>query len=362
MKFLLLLLALAATALADTPSAQETISQSKVVVEGMDSSGKVLHSGLGFVWDQNTIICSYAAVRGATSIRASSDGWSTQLNRLISYNEVFDIAVFEAQDEIPQDVELGNSEMLVSGNSVFYFSRDKEGWHVQPATVKAWAESGSGYEMIRLQTQQIAEASPVYNSSANVVGWVLPNSTAVPLKAIDALMQQKSAALLLPEVSTRKDFWDLKLRKPTATAKDELELSEYNTVRGPDQFPFHVDLPVNWQTQTSTEPSRCLMRAADSKFGISTEVRVVPVQTDDLRAEVERVEIMLFPQLSRNDLQPFSSDHFTGFKARYENDQYSASVFYAMSGRNLYIAAVTSPHNYSEEIEPLISHIFASLR
>lgn len=346
---------------------QKDIEHNRLVVEALGKDGQILRNGIGFLWDQGRIVCSYSTIRGADTIRVMSSEWANQMNRLVSYSEDMDVAVLQTDGETPDLSPLGSSDMLVAGDSVFYYSRGKTGWHLNAASVKNWADSGKGYETIALGAVAAAERgtrwepSPLYNAAGKIVGWIPKSAAAIPLDSLGGLLSEKSATVLLPEASSRSEFWRMKLLESVAAPDENPVFSTFHTVSGPAAFRFRIGLPLNWPTNMVSEASRFILRSSDVKFGISAELRVMTQSTGDLVMGAESIETLMFPGMPREYIEPYSVDHFTGLRAKYHDDKRTIHAFYAGSGKNIYVLAVSSPAAYASKIEPLIEQIFSSM-
>jgi hypothetical protein len=343
----------------------EEIEKNKVVVEAFDEKGQFLRSGLGFVWDEATIVCSYRNVQGASLIKVLLNGLKSYTNRLISFNDLFDLAVLKAEEEMPEASPLGSSDMVASGDTIYFLVREKTKWQVREAMVEGWTDTGKGYEMIRLQTTPASEPSPLYNSSGKIVGWFPTGSLGIPLEAIGSFVSKKTSTVSLAEVKDPSRIWALKLIPEHPEAAAKWESPEMKSVSGNVQFPFQVDVPKHWQQQRVALSDKFLLRVFEENFGFCVELRILPPRSDDLPSAIERAETLLFSNLGRSNLVPFSARHLTGFRAAYEamdpEAKYSLGVFYTMSRKYLYVLSLIYPPKYQEEAEILFDQIVSSL-
>ena len=137
-------------------------------------------------------------------------------------------------------------------------------------------------------------------------------------------------------------------------------------VEGPARFPFVLQLPESWSFETSIQPGRYLLLSINGRFGISIALRVVPEESEDLMAGLEKVESLMFPGIPRAEMSPYSADHFTGIMAVYDEQddkrEYSTTMFCAATGGNLYVLTLTYPLKYREQIRPLSEELMASLQ
>lgn len=351
-------------------TAQEiSMEQNRVIVEAFDSTGHLLHSGLGFVYDEDTIISSYRDVQGASLIEVHLHGEKMSSNRLISYNDLFDLAVLKAEDEIPLEQEPAGTSVLGTGDSVYFYSRKGESWERTSASVKGFLDSGKGYEIIQLVTPGTparVEASPLYNAAGKTVGWLSRDSTAVSIRTIAQILSAKTGSVPLPEVGSGEKKCGSRKWRTKIEGSENLFFPDWVLVRGTAAYPFQIELPTEWGFQRKTESRRFLLEAFDERFGICITLRVSPQPTDDLRDAIERTETLLFSGFSRSVLDPYSADHFTGFLAHYEDldpdSNYAMDNFYAMSGSNFYILSLQHPVVLQDQIQLLIEQLVSSLR
>lgn len=350
---------------AAAPVPEDQIQAARVVVESRDPQGRVLQSSLGFELDDTTVVTSYNAVKGASLLHVRSGEYDGQVNRILSCTNFMDLALVKTSEEMPMDPALAGSDTLAIGDPVYYLAPDKAGWHIVPAHVKNWRDSGQGYEMMDLDPVPAPSSSPLFNSTGKVVGWI-SGGVVAPLRAVYQFFGEKDSAVPLAELSLEGKFWTLFRAKSSADKKDRIELTGMHTIQGTPHFPFTLSLPGGWPFQTGVQPGRYLLMSMNGRFGITIALRAVPGQTDDLMAELDRVEALMFQGIPRAEMTPFSADHFTGIKAQYEDPNetsgYSTELFCTLTNRNLYVLTVTYPRKYDEEIRPLIEEILASFR
>src|SRR3990172_13153522 len=338
----------------------EAIEKGKVYVEAFDRTGKFLRAGLGFVWDQGTVICSYSNVKGASTIKLAAGETRNYSNRLISYSRPFDLAVLKAEEEIGEAIPLGSSDMLSAGDSIYYFLRKKGKWQLLGGVVKGWIDSGKGYELIRLQlAEEVAESadpSPLYNGAGKVVGWLNRGSIALPLEAVGNIVGEKSVTVSLAEMSDGSGVWAPRKVKEREIPDKQWEMPEMSRQEGTRLFPFRVDMPRYWKIERVTIGERFLLRAVDDEFGVCVELRILPAASDGLILAIEQAEARIFPGLNRSHLIPYSADPITGFRAEYEDleNGYSTSIFYTISRQKFYALSISYPQKYKELVLPLI--------
>src|SRR4030095_1212046 len=151
--FLVLVLFLSAALVqgADPTPQEEAIEKNRVSILSFDEHGTLLRSGIGFLYDGNTLICGYSNVKGASSIKAEEEGSHSYSTRLISYSDSYDFAVLKTEEEDMNASSLAGSDTLAVGDKVYFFQREQGKWKLMQAMVKGWIDSGEGYETIRLQ-------------------------------------------------------------------------------------------------------------------------------------------------------------------------------------------------------------------
>lgn len=342
----------------------EQIQAARVLVESRDAQGHVLQNSLGFVLDETTVVTSYNAVKGASLLNLHSGEYLGTSSRILSCSNFMDLALVKTE-EMPMDPVLAGSDTLAAGDPVYYLNREKNDWRIVPAKVKSWRDSGQGYELIQLDPAPAGISSPLFNSAGKVVGWISEGVTA-PLKAIYQFFADKDSALPLAEMKTEGKFWNLFRAKETAETKDHLELSGTRSIQGPPRFPFELSLPGSWAFETSVESGRYLLLSMNGRFGITISLRIVSQPADDLMEGLQRVEALMFPGVPRAEMTPYSTDHYTGMKVLYEDQDeengYSTNLFCAVSRGNLYVLTLTYPSKYHEEIQPLSEELLASFK
>ncbi len=350
---------------AEEPSLQEN----RITVEAFDSNGRFLRGGLGFAYDEDTIVCSYRSVRGASLIEARIDGEKSSSNRLISYNDLFDLAILKTEHEIPLDSETGSSSTLATGDSVYFYSRQGEIWRRTGATVKTFLDSGRGYEMIRLtipDAQADLESSPLYNDAGKIVGWMSRDSKAVSIRTIAQILHGKTVSVPLGEIGSPEKKCGSGKWHGSIQAGEALSFNGWVPVRGTPAFPFEIELPKGWNFERKSEAGRFSLEGFDEHFGICLGLRISPQQTNDLMLAIEKAETFFFAGFSRSLLAPYSADHFSGFLAHYDDpdpeSDYAMEVFFAMSGANLYILSIKHPEVIQDRITPFMEQLVSSLR
>lgn len=358
----------------DREAAGSYLEKNRILVEAFDKDGKFLRNGVGFVYDESTVICSYGTVQGASVIKAQIDDLRSYTNRMVSSNRRFDLAVLRTNEEIPEASILGSSDGLAAGDAVYVFVRQKSGgWRLSRGRLKGWVDSGKGYEVAQLILDPLAadarfEPSPLLTATGNIVGWFSPvDSSAISLRSISEFLQEKTASVSFTDLE-RTRFWVLPRIKATAGAGEPVKLDGTQTYAGTKRYPFKLDLPDQWNVQTMMRGQHLLLLADDARFGISLGLRVIPRPSDDLRIAVDQTETLIFPSSTRIDMVPYSSQrNFSGFKATYEDTDvqpeiYASTIFYSIVGDNFYVLSVTYPQTRRQELQAWVDQIFSSLR
>src|SRR4026208_620138 len=60
--------------------------QQRVMVDARNSQGELLRSSVGFVWDENTVVTSYSALRGASKMVIHNDAFQTSATEVMWSN------------------------------------------------------------------------------------------------------------------------------------------------------------------------------------------------------------------------------------------------------------------------------------
>jgi hypothetical protein len=362
-KFILLLCVLCV--LCGETSAQETeiLETNRITITSLRPSGEVLKTGFGFLYDENTIVCSYSDVKGASRVQVQWDGTSAYSNRLLSFSESMDIAILAADGEIPAITPITSSSTLAIGDKVSYWAEKNGRWELIPAAVQQILDTGKGYDLILIQSSTYSSRStPLYHSSGKIVGWV-QGKRAIPMETIASFAEKQSESIPMTDLNRIDPQW--KFEKPSSSnATRHFKFSEMKTVNGPKAFSFKLELPKHWVSNVSERSGRFHFRSGES--GVVIEVRVMSVGDDDVLAAIEKSEIMIFSGLLRSELIPYSVDYLTGFRACYEDSDplnpYAMHAFYTVSAENFYILSVSYPKKIEEQIRSFVDQIFSSFR
>jgi hypothetical protein len=208
------------------------------------------------------------------------------------------------------------------------------------------------------------QPSALFNSNGKVVGWLNGVSTALPLPAIAQLLVDRESSVPLSEISDASKICNLDTIE-TASGIKKLEATEMQTFEGSKTFPFQIDFPRDWKSFKSVSTARYVLRAMQPAAGVCVELRIIPEKIDDLPIAIEKSETILNSGMTRAQLEPFSGENFSGFKADYlEVDSKSGqalTAFYSMAHRNFYLLAVRYPRKSQGEVEVLVDQIVASL-
>ena len=341
----------------------EILETNRITITSLKSSGEPLKTGFGFLYDETTIVCSYADVKGAAKVQVQWDGSSAYTNQLLSFNESMDIAILAAEEEIPAVTPIISSNMLAIGDKVSYWTQKNGRWELTPAAVHEILDTGKGYDLILIESSTYsARSTPLYHSSGKVVGWV-QGKRAIPMETIAALAEKQNESIPIMELNRIDPQW--KFEKPASSnAAGHFKFSEMKTVSGPKAFSFKLELPEYWASKVSERSGRFHLLSGES--GVMVEVRVLSIGDDDVLAAIEKSETMIFGDLLRSELIPYSVDYLTGFRASYEDSDplnpYAMQVFYTASAKNFYILSVSYPKRIEEKIRSFVDQIFSSFR
>ncbi|HJZ11875.1 MAG TPA: hypothetical protein VJ521_06985 [Acidobacteriota bacterium] len=335
-------------------------------MKAYDANGKFLRKSLGFLWDEATVICSFSGVKDASVIEVKTDGSRNSMNRLMTYNAAFDLAVLKTEEEFQETPVLGSSNLVAAGDRIHYFSRQQDRWLRVDASVKDWVDSGQGYQFMRLAVpqQNVFEPSPVYNAQDKVVGWINRGGTAIPLEAIDALVSERNVSVPLDDFKRRSDSWMPRKRTMKGSIAKTWKQPEMTEKTGTSRFPYTCVVPKGWDHQESSQGDRYLFRSFDEASGINIELRIFPSSGGDMMSTIEEAEARIFTGVSRASLVPYSAQGFTGFMANYDDLEaaYITSVFYTMFRKNVYALSVAFPQKLEQQINPLLDQVLSSLR
>jgi hypothetical protein len=343
---------------------QETQSQvlpqaPEVRIHAHNAHGDPLRDGLGFVWDDHTVVTSYSAVQGASWIKVELQGETLVAGELVSVSKLFDIAFLRTAQELPEGRLFGSSDTLAAGDSAFLFTQDNGVWKLKETHLKNWEDSGQGFVWLYFPEMNSRSASPLFNKTGKIVGWFPGKSPAIPLKAIFSQVADRSSPVTLQEFATWEKFWNV-LKIPSKTADVRAELLPAKKFAGPDTFRFEIGIPQNWEHETSQKKDHYLLLAASQQSGISLGMRVVPAQTGDLNLETERAELLLFPGIPRRDMDPTVVGGISGLQAQYEDSQgFISTSFYGLSSGRLCILTITYPSTM--KVDSLLDELYSSV-
>lgn len=335
----------------------------EVRIHAHNAQGAPLRDGLGFVWDDHTVVASYSTVQGASWIKVEVEGQSAVAGELVSWSRAFDLVFLRTMEELPEGRLFGSSDSLAAGDSAYLFAQDNGVWRLKETRLKKWVDSGHGFVWLHFPELSSGSASPLFNKIGKIVGWFPGKSPAIPLKAVFAQFADRSAPVSLQEFTTWEKFWTVLRVPPRSRDKKGIELTSLKKISGPSTFQFEIGIPENWEHQTSQKPDHFLLLAGSGQSGISLGLRVVRAQTGDLNLETERAETLLFPGIPRRDMAPAMVGGISGMRAQYEDEQgFITTVFYGLTSGRLFVLSVTYPSTLAAEIEPLLEKLFSSFR
>jgi hypothetical protein len=340
-----------------------SLGATRVIVEAIDSGGRSLRSAPGFVWDDTTVVTTCSALEGAARLQIHAGDFNAPADRMTSCSSALDLAMVRTGEEMPLEPLLAGADILSTGDTVYYFPSPAAGSQVGQARVKGWTDSGLGFELAQLDPKPVGVRSPLLSAAGKVVGWV-SEGLVVPLRGIYMSLAGHEGEITLRDLGAGQKFWSLYRAQPSAS-KDEIpETTAMKTLNGPAACRFRIAVPESWSSDMSTRGSNCLLMAMHGRFGATLALRVSLQQSDDLVQELERVETLMLPGMSRSDMAPFTTDHFTGMRAVYEDPApgHETTVFTAISGRQLYVLTLTYPQKFASGIEPLVEEILSSFR
>jgi hypothetical protein len=345
-------------------NAQDTdiLEINRITIISLNSSGEVLKTGFGFLYDETTIVCSYSDVKGAAKVQVQWDGTSAYTNRLLSFNESMDIAILDA-DEIGAMTPIIGSNTLAIGDKVSYWTEKNGRWELIPAAVHEILDTGKGYDLILIESSTYSSRStPLYHSSGKIVGWV-QGKRAIPMETIASFAEKRNGSIPITDINRIDPQW--KFEKPASSnAAAHFKFSEMKTVSGPKAFSFSLELPEQWVSKVSERHGTFHFRTRES--GVMVEVRAMSIGNDDVLPAIEKSETMIFSGLIRSELIPYSVDYLTGFRAYYEDSDplnpYAMQAFYTASAQNFYILSVSYPKKVEEKMRSFVDQIFSSFR
>lgn len=355
-------------AFADIPeTASELGGRTQVVVTALDLQRHPMRSGLGLVWDEQTLICSYRLVSGAALVQTQAAEATIQTSRVVSYSRYFDLTVLQTTEDLPLNNPLGSSDTIGKGDALFVLIAEKDHWVSKSLSVKSWDDPGKGYQLILTDPPPGRfEPSPVYNRDGKVVGWMFAPGKTIPVRDLDRFVTGKSGTVSLAELNSAVTLWEPKQLPAGSASAQVLSSLELRMVRGTVHFPFQVSFPKNWKVQVEVRESHFVVRTWEESMGICMELRIIPQQSEDLPAAIEKAETLMFSGMSRCDFSPYSAKHISGFLACYENPdpamEDGISAFYGMMGMNLYVLTITYPEKWEEEVRPFREKTLDSLQ
>jgi hypothetical protein len=334
----------------------------EVQIHSHNAQGALLRKGLGFIWDDHTVVTSYSAVQGASVIKLQIGGESVVAGELVSWSKPFDLAFLRTAQELPAGRLLGSSDTLASGDTAYLFAQDDGTWKLRETKLNQWQDSGLGYVWLYLSDPGTNAASPLFNRSGKIVGWFPGKSPAIPLKAVFAQLGEKSTPVSLQEVTVAEKFWNL-LRVPShQDQKKQFEQTTYKQITGPSGFPFQLSIPESWEHQTSQHLGHFLLVAVSGQSGVSLALRIASAVSGDLNMEIDRAENLLFPGIARNEMIPAFTGGISGMRAEYEDAQgFTSSAFYGLSSNRICVLSITYPSASTEEITPILEEVYNSL-
>jgi hypothetical protein len=341
----------------------DILQTNRITITSLNSSGEVLRTGFGFLYDETTIVCSYSDVKGAAKVQVQWNSASAYTNRLLSFNESMDIAVLATEEEIPAITPIISSNTLAIGDKVSYWTQKNGRWELTSAAVHEILDTGKGYDLILIESSTYsARSTPLYHSNGKIVGWV-QGKRAIPMETIAAFAEKQNESIPITDLNRVDPQW--KFEKPVSSnAAKHFKFSEMKRVSGPKPFSFKLDLPAHWVSKVSEYSGKFHFLSSES--GVMVEVRALSIGDDDVLAAIEKSETMIFADLLRSELIPYSVDYLTGFRASYEDSDplnpYAMQVFYTASAQNFYILSVSYPKKMEEVIGSFVDQIFSSFR
>ena len=334
----------------------------RLQVSAVNSSGVVLRKGLGFLYDEKTIVCSYTDIQGAARIEVDSGEGSTFTSDLLAFQEAMDLAILSAPEELPGVAHLVSSSTVGIGDSVSYWTERNASWEKASGKVYQILDTGKGYSLILIESSNYSSRStPLFDSDGRTVGW-LQGKRAIPMETIAKFAERQASRIPVSEMNKLTNGW--KFQKPATSVIRSPAQSQMVQVSGPGSHPFRLNLPSNWTPKVLTSRGRFHVRYEHS--GVCIEVRATPLQEDNILAALEREENLVFTDFSRAEMTPYSADYLTGFRASYEDNDplkpYSLDVFYTSSANQLYLVSIAYPKSEQQNMADLVDQIFASFR
>ncbi len=332
----------------------------EVHIHAHNAQGAPLRDGLGFVWDDHTVVASYSTVQGASWIKVEVEGQSAVAGELVSWSKVFDLAFLRTAEELPEGRLFGSSDTLAAGDSAYLFAQDHGVWKLKETRLKKWVDSGHGFVWLHFPDLGSGSASPLFNRTGRIVGWFPGKSPAIPLKAVFAQFADRSVSVSLEEFTTWGKFWSVLRVPPQSRNKKGIEFTSLKKISGPSTFRFEIGIPENWEYQMSQKRDHFLLLTGSGQSGISLGLRVVPAQTGDLNLETERAETLLFSGIPRRDRAPAMAGGISGMRAQYEDEQgFITTAFYGLTSDRLCVLSLTYPSTL--KIDTLLEDLYTSL-
>lgn len=358
------LMLLAGALAADLP---ETPAPKQLVVSAMDLQRHVLRTGLGFVWDENTLFCSLQLVKDAAFVRVQGDDASFDLDRVVSYSRYFDVVVLHSDAELPMAGMLGSSDTTGKGDSVQVFVPDSNNrWLTKQIAVKSWDDPGKGYLLLTTDSPgSTFQSGPVLNREGMTIGWMFQPGETVPNRNLDRFVSGQTGTVSLKELNSITPMWETV--QPSDKNIPELRLSEeeLRMVRGTVRFPFRISFPKNWKNQIEARETQFVIRTAPESKNVFLELRVMPQSNPDLLSSIDSAERLLFSGMARCNFAPYSAKHVCGFLACYDNPDPSSrsavQAFFGMMGSNLYVLTITYPGTWEDQVRPFLEKTLDSL-
>jgi hypothetical protein len=344
-------------------SETENLNFDPVTVTGVGSGGNDLRTGLGFLYDETTLVCSFSDVKGATRVRIAIGDVTSYSTRVQAFSEAMDLAVLSLPQEMAITSPIVSSGTVPVNNAVWYLVDRGTGWERAKGTVHQILDTGKGHHLILIESGTYSRrSSPLYDSDGRIIGW-LQGKRAIAMETIAAFAEKSSAGMEITEIHSNQNPW--KFVKPaTSERKDQLIFSSLRGVSGPAAFPFRLQLPDGSPPVISIKQSQFHARY---EYGpITVEVRAAPLNDANIIAAIAREENLGFTDFLRVEMTPFSADYVTGFLAFYEDTDpfrpYKLQVFYTSFRDSLYFVSVAYPEEGQHGAGDFARQVFASFR
>jgi len=111
---------LAAVVLAQPAAVAPAITP--VSISALDAQKKSINAGLGFVWDEQTLLCSFQQVKGASFVRVDGSDGPVEVSVVLSYSRYFDVVVLRTDGGLVSGNSPGSSDAL--GVGILYLFRN----------------------------------------------------------------------------------------------------------------------------------------------------------------------------------------------------------------------------------------------